>query len=198
MYEDSIEEWKEYVEEEIQARNDPASVAADNINRIASFLGEKTMINCSTQIIKEAIEQKDSWQLRQAGYLFLGMISDTCAELFKKSMDEIMKMSASGLLDPHPRVRYEAMTSLGLLLTELAPDAQKMFHGQLIDVLLRLMREEELLKLRTQATSCMVNFVRGLIDEEAYLDESSDNQKEYSKILAPYSAHLVETITGLF
>jgi hypothetical protein len=33
-----------YVEEEINARNDPSSVAAENINRIASFLGEKTVI----------------------------------------------------------------------------------------------------------------------------------------------------------
>lgn len=57
-------------------------------------------------------------------------------------MDEIMKMSASGLLDQHPRVRYEALTSLGLLLTELAPDAQKKYHGQLIDVLLKMMVEE--------------------------------------------------------
>jgi CII-binding regulator of phage lambda lysogenization HflD len=38
-------------------------------------------------------------------------------------MDEIMKMSASGLLDAHPRVRFESLTSLGLLLTELSPDA---------------------------------------------------------------------------
>jgi len=81
------------------------------------------MIGCSTHLIKEAIEQQGSWQLRQAGYLFLGMISDSCAEMFKKNMDEIMKMSAGGLLDPHPRVRYEALTSLGLLLTELAPNA---------------------------------------------------------------------------
>jgi len=36
------------------------------------------------------------------------------------------------------------------------------------------MQEEQFIKLRTQATSCMVNFVRGLIDEEAYVDESSE------------------------
>ncbi len=102
------------------------------------------------------------------------MISDTCAGLFKKSLDEIMKMSATGLLDAHPRVRYEALTALGLLLTEMAPDAQKKFHDQLIPVLLKMMQEEQFIKLRTQATSCMVNFVRGLIDEEAYVDESSE------------------------
>ena len=102
------------------------------------------------------------------------MISDTCAEMFKKNIEEIMKMAASGLMDPHPRVRYEALTSLGLLLTELAPEAQKKYHDQLIMVILKMMQDEQLIKLRTQATSAMVNFVRGLIDEEAFQDESSD------------------------
>jgi importin-5 len=126
------------------------------------------------------------------------MISDTCVEMFRKSLDEIMKMSATGLLDPHPRVRYEALTSLGLLLNELAPDAQKKFHDQLIAVLLKLMQEEQYIKLKTQATSCMVNFVRGLIDEEAFVEEPSEKQEEYGRILAPYSAALVQTISQLF
>lgn len=47
------------MDEEIQARNDPSAVAADNLNRISSFLGEKTIINTTTQIVKEAIENKD-------------------------------------------------------------------------------------------------------------------------------------------
>lgn len=55
-------------------------------------------------------------------------------------MDEIMKMSATGLLDEHPRVRYESLTSLGLLLNELAPDAQKKFHSELITLLIKLMQ----------------------------------------------------------
>ena len=52
------------------------------------------------------------------------MISDTCAEAFRKNMDDVVRMSAQGLMDTHPRVRFEALTSLGLLLTELAPEAQ--------------------------------------------------------------------------
>jgi hypothetical protein len=45
----------------VQARNDVASVAADAVNRIASFLGEKTILATTTQIIKEAISQAGSW-----------------------------------------------------------------------------------------------------------------------------------------
>ena len=48
LYENEIEEWKDHVEEELQARNDPSSVAADSINRIASFIGEKTIIGNTT------------------------------------------------------------------------------------------------------------------------------------------------------
>ncbi len=61
LHQDSLQEWNEYVEEEIQARNDASAVAADNINRIASFLGERIIIATTTLLIKEAIEQKDSW-----------------------------------------------------------------------------------------------------------------------------------------
>lgn len=60
------------------------------------------------------------------------------------------------------------------------------------------MQDEQLIKLRTQATSAMVNFVRGLIDEEAFQDESSETQKEYASILAPYSVPMVDTIGNLF
>jgi len=51
------------------------------------------------------------------------MISAGCKNTFKKNMDEIMQLAAKGLMDSHPRVRFEALTSLGLLLTELAPKA---------------------------------------------------------------------------
>lgn len=71
------------------------------------------------------------------------MIASTCAETFRKNMDEIMKMSATGLLDQHPRVRYEALTSLGLLLTELSPDAQKRFHADLLPLMTKMMQDEQ-------------------------------------------------------
>ena len=123
LHGENVEEWANAVDEDLQTRNDPCGVAADNINRIASFLGEKATLASSSNLIKEALESKDSWPLRHAGYLFLGQISDTCGETFRKNMDDVMRMACTGLLDAHPRVRYEALTTLGLLLTELAPDA---------------------------------------------------------------------------
>ena len=65
-------------------------------------------------------------------------------------------------------------------------------------MILKMMEEEQLIKLKTQACSAMVNFVRGLIDEEAFQDESSDTQKEYARILDPYATPMVATIGNLF
>lgn len=45
---DDLNEWAQHEEEELQARNDPSSVAADTLNRISSLLGEKTIIGCTT------------------------------------------------------------------------------------------------------------------------------------------------------
>ena len=165
------------------------------MNRIASFIGENTLISSSTGIIKELVESKIDWKHRVAGYLFLGMISEACTETFLKNMDDVIRMSANGLLDEHPRVRYEALTSLGLLLTSLAPDAQLKYHADLMTILLKMMKEEEYVKLQTRATSAMVNFVRGLIDESG---DAEDRNEENAKILEPYADALMETLYVLF
>lgn len=44
-------------------------------------------------------------------------------------MEDVIKMSAVGMMDPHPRVRYQALTSLGLLLNELAVSHYPSFNS---------------------------------------------------------------------
>lgn len=50
---DDQEAWAaEVEEEELQAKNDPCSVASEALSRIADDLGEKTTIACVTDLIK--------------------------------------------------------------------------------------------------------------------------------------------------
>jgi len=56
--------------------------------------------------------------VRQAGYLALGYISEPCKKIFAKNLEDIMRMSASGVEDDHPRVRFAGLTCLGLMLCE--------------------------------------------------------------------------------
>ena len=83
-----------------------------------------------------------------------------------KNIDEAMKMACSGLVDPHPVVRYAGLSCTGLLLTETSPIAQGKFHKELMPMLIKMMNEEALIKLQAHAVSTTINFARGLIDEE--------------------------------
>jgi hypothetical protein len=48
---DDLPAWAEKEEEDAIAKDDPASVAAETLARIAEDLGEKLIVNCSTQLI---------------------------------------------------------------------------------------------------------------------------------------------------
>jgi hypothetical protein len=102
---DDLQGWSQKEEEDVLAKNDPSSVAAETLARIAQDLGEKLIVSCSTELIQDAINQPD-WTARQAGYTFLAMIVEPCKRAFAKNLDEMLNLHAKGLEDQHPRVRY--------------------------------------------------------------------------------------------
>jgi hypothetical protein len=48
---DDLEAWYEEEETELQTKNDPSNIAAENLQRISVFLGEKTTLLCSSNLI---------------------------------------------------------------------------------------------------------------------------------------------------
>ena len=174
---DELDEWYNQPEEDILTASDMAASTAEAIERLADRLGEKTILACCTTIINEAVK-KEEWQFRHAGFVCLGMISETCEKAFKKNLDEIMALNQPGITDAHPRVRYQALMSLGLIMNTQSPTLQMKYHAELIATLLKLMQEEEKIKMKSQAVSCCCNFVRGLINmgEEAEVSEETKQQ----------------------
>lgn len=96
----------------------------------------------------------------------MGLIAEACKEAMAKNMASAMQMACTGIIDQHPRVRYAGLSCLALLLTELAPAVQKKYHTELIPVLLKITNEEPIIKLQTQAVSTIINFAKGLSDDE--------------------------------
>ena len=129
------------------------------------------------------------WQERQAGYLLMGLIAEACKESMSKNMDEAMKLACSGIMDQNVRVRYAGLSCLALLLTELAPKAQKKYHQELMPVLIKMMQGETLIKMQTHAVSTVINFANGLHNEEE--DEEEDGAaNNNAEIIQIYSAQL--------
>jgi importin-5 len=115
--EDDLADWLKEDEEE---RNDISSRASETLNALAEHLGEKMTIACTTQLINELVKN-ESWQCKVAGYVALGMISETCQKSFKSNLEEILKMISPGILDAHIRVRFEALEALTLLCNDQSP-----------------------------------------------------------------------------
>lgn len=76
-------------------------------------------------------------------------------------------------------------------MTELSPHAQTKYHQELVPALLSIIKDEKILKIRTHALSCMINFTRGLIIEDE--NEINETQKS-SEILNIYSDALFSSL----
>jgi len=194
-YADDIEGWYEVQDEEMQALNDPCNVAAEGLQRLSAYLGEKTTLYSSSNIIKLALESTN-WKEQFMGLRFLGMISDACKKQFKKNIDEVTKMCAQGLTSENPRIRYEALQSVGLLMNDLKPTLQTKYHADLVPAFIQLMNNEKHLKMQTQAIACMTSFIKGLIEYEAA--EDSEVQTKNKEVILPYTDQIIQSITVLF
>lgn len=54
----------------------------------------------------------------------------------------------AGLADEHPRVRYNALTFLGLVLNKTSPESQNNYHEKLAPLILKMMAHEDLIKMK--------------------------------------------------
>ena len=149
-------------------------------------------------LIHESVNNKTNWEFRAMGFMFLGMIAESCTKTFKKNLDDTIRMNAMGLIDAHPIVRFNALMSLGLLLNVLSPDVQEKFHKDMFPLLIKMMRDDSLIKLKSQAVSCCVNFVRGLINGDEDAEMTEEDIERNKKVVLGYSEELVSTISSLF
>ena len=130
--EEELKAWADEPEEEILAKNDVASVAAEALERISGHLGEKTTIACSSILIHESVNNKANWEFRAMGYMFLGMIAESCTKTFKKNLDDTIRMNAMGLIDAHlfsvtPHISKPALDAAAHVQQVSATNAQKGF-----------------------------------------------------------------------
>ena len=188
LSEDSeLEEWCNQVEAEDITKSDPHSRAKEGLARFSRAEGEKTTVEATTDIIKNAIQSED-WKFRQAGYYLLGYITESCKKIFGQNLDEIMKMAASGVEDSHPRVKYAGLTCLGLMLSEHSPKAQKKYHAEIMPKLMSIMQNDPVVKIKAQAVSATINFVRDLI----VIDENNiEDVRKESDVLKDYTEELL-------
>lgn len=102
-------------------------------------------------------------------------------------------MAKQGVSDPHYRVKYAGLGAMAMIYSECAPVAQSKTHAEVLPVIAKLMLDEPLIKMQTQATSTVASFVRGLLDA----DEDDDSPVDAKDILFPYCKQLLQVLVIL-
>ena len=105
-------------------------------------------------------------------------------------------MSVSGFNSENPRVRWKALQTTGILLTDLAPLFQQKYYNELLPALIKMMDTESEIKVQTLTTSCMIGFIRGLLDDEE--DEDSEINVKNRNVIEPFADRIVNSISSLF
>lgn len=188
--EQDMEAWEASVDDEAGTRSDPYATGVSSISRLATQLKEKFTIDATSTIIPECLNQAD-WKARQAGYVIIGLIAESCKDHFKKNMDAAMQQICQGLQDDHSRVKYARLYALSNLLVNLGPALQFKYHAELVPALLSIIDGEKSLKVKAQAVNCLYYFVHGLIQED---DAEVEDTKKSSEIMLAYVDALFKSL----
>jgi hypothetical protein len=121
-------------------------------------------------------------------------VAESCADYFKKNLGEALGLAKQGVSDAHYRVKYAGLGAMAMIYRECAPNAQQKTQHEVLPVLVKLMLEEPLIKMQTQATSVVLSFVNGLQNED---DEEEEAPVDAKENLAPYCKQLLQALVVL-
>lgn len=194
---DNIEAWNKVTEEDEKDLELMFYGARDGISRLSVDLGGKFFAETATPYVKKYLSS-DNWIENHSGFFIIGYMAQGCAEIFRSNILDLLNYISQGLVNSHPRVIYAALTALGLLVEEIAPTIQKKYHSNIVPALCKLMSLTETpnlpIKVRTQACSALVNFLRGMVNKES----KDDDHDEAAKIIKPYAGGVLQIISALF
>jgi hypothetical protein len=180
---DDLAEWSIEEEDTEVVQNDPYSLGKDLLNRASVSLGSEAVMPVMLQVIPVLLNGSAEWTKQHTGILAIGVIAEGCHKHFEANLAELLSFVLPYTQSQNPRLRWAALTTLGLLLTEFEPTIQLNFHSEVMPRLLTCMTEcanylqtpsasEELavysramLRVSTQAAACLINYSRGLNDE---------------------------------
>jgi hypothetical protein len=191
--EEETEDWANEIDEDELTKNDVHTIAKQAIARLSSALGEKTTMKLTGDLIQKAIMDPD-FKTKIAGYNFMGLICEPCNKVMTTNINDAVITSCKGIADDNTRVRYAGLTCFALLVTEVSPLVQKKYHGEVFPKIIEMMRSEKYLKMKTHATSAMLNLVAGLIQEDEDEIEETVNS---SSILDNYLTDLLSVSASL-
>jgi len=191
-YANELDEWTKEIEDKETDKEEMFFGVREGLSRLGTDLGGKFLVGHTNAYVQKFLNSSN-WIENHAAFIALGYMSQACRDAFKGNAVEVLNYISNGLVHTHPRVRYAALTALGMILEEIAPYIQKKFHSNIIPALYKLMSDNnENIRVKTHACSALVNFLRGMVNKE------TDDYDDIKEIIKPYCEVLLNILATLF
>ena len=189
--ENDEKKWEKNVEEDESDFDQMFYAVRDSFERLALDLGGEFFMGVTAEYIKKFLASQN-WVEVHAAFTAMAYMSEGCKDSFSKNLKEFLQFISNGLTHQHPRVRYAALFAFGSVLKSTAPKAQKEFTNNILPALAQLMSDKEpSIRVKTQSCNSLVEFLRGLLDDDLTPEESL-------KLISSYTSDLVKLLSQLF
>ena len=185
--ENDEKKWEKNIEENEAEFDEMFYAVRDSFDRLALDLGGDYFMGVTAENIKKFLSSQN-WVEVHAAFTAMAYMSEGCKDSFSKNIKESLQFINTGLTHQHPRVRYAALFAFGSLLKSTAPKPQKEFTNNILPALAQLMSDKESsIRVKTQSCNSLVEFLKGLLNEE-----------DSAKLLSNFTSDLVKLLSQLF
>ena len=188
-----LENWTTLNEDNDNDLDELHYAAREGIELCALDLGAKFFLDLVNPIISNYLMSSD-WIEVHAAFVCISWLSEPCSKNFKSDLQNLLNFISHGLQHSNPRVRHSALSALASICEGNKPKIQQEYHSNVLPALAKMIADEkENLRVRIHAVSCLVSFLKGLVNET---DE--EEVDDYSDIIKPYSKDLLALMASTF
>ncbi|KAI9190858.1 importin subunit beta-3 [Polychytrium aggregatum] len=155
-------------------------VGEQTMDRLARNLGGASVLPVTFNVLSAMLGAQE-WQRRHAALMAISAIGEGCKKQMEADLKRVVDLVVPYTRDPHPRVRYAALNTIGQLSTDFAPLIQSDYHHVVLESLATCMDDAQYPRVQAHAAAALVNF-----SEEAEKD-----------VMAPYLDHLFPRLLTL-
>ena len=178
-----LQQWNLTIESEVHS-SEPFGLGKELLCTISDILLDPVYPHAIMLI--EAHLNAPHWLHQHTGIIALGMISEGCRESMIGNLEHFITTLCAMSYSENPRLKWAALTSLGLFSTYFAPNLQQKYYDVVLRSIISNLGVGTLPKVMVQALRCSINFCNGLESEEE------------TKILLGYTPTLVQAYLGIF
>ena len=154
----SEDTWNQENDEDDISRNDMFPLGKDLLCAIAGSVGGPLLLGTMSQLVPRYLKS-ENWVRQHTGLLAIGLIAEGCKESYRSSMGSLLDLIIPFLSSQHQRLRWAALTSLGLLISEFQTLIQTQHSERTLPCILSCLHPDNLLRVMVQAASCLNLYV---------------------------------------